>query len=169
MEQDQQSRKRSAWTMAQSKAQDQHSSILKCDGNGWDIKLFEQSMDHLLCAHCESVCCDAVELGCDHDEDDVLMYCQLCLQTVVNQGGNKCPLSGHSDPIIVPSRSSRRQISKSPVICPYSSAMTAAADNIDDGLWLTRLPLTMRKKAAHSECIMFQPLRQQMAASGRAL
>ena len=108
-------------------------SLLKEDGKGWKMSLFEDDVSKLLCAHCGSVPCNAAELGCDHDDDDILMYCHQCLRDVIQQNGGKCPLDGHSEPVISPSRASRRQISRSSVFCPYSRAYKQRAVRIDHG------------------------------------
>eukprot|EP01084_Bolivina_argentea_P109524 195794_1 len=98
-------------------------SILKINGKGWNIKLFEDETKATtcLCASCDGVCCDAVELDCDHEDEDIYLYCKPCLSDLIKQNNNKCPINSHDNPAITSSRASRRQISKSLVICPYSS------------------------------------------------
>jgi len=96
-------------------------SQLKNNGiGGWDVLLFEDQSKILdrLCAFCNSVCCDAVELECEDDgknDDDIeiYQYCKVCLQQIVNDKGD--------DSKMVPIRSMRRKISKARVICPYSA------------------------------------------------
>mmetsp|Transcript_38967 Transcript_38967/g.62215 ORF Transcript_38967/g.62215 Transcript_38967/m.62215 type:complete len:496 (+) Transcript_38967:102-1589(+) len=96
---------------------------LKREKKGWDLPLFEcsQKVSNQRCEHCKSVCCDAVELGCDHDDNDVFLYCHQCLNEMIQNHNNQCPINGHKNPIISPNRVSRRQILKSTVFCPYSS------------------------------------------------
>ncbi len=97
---------------------------LKIDGHGWNIALFQDvnKISNYLCRHCDAVCCDAVELGCDHDEDDdILLYCSVCLNELIKGNENKCMISGHENPPIDPARSIRRKILKANVICPYSN------------------------------------------------
>eukprot|EP01084_Bolivina_argentea_P249633 417992_1 len=48
------------------------------------------------------------------------LYCNSCLTDSVKQNNSTCPINGHIDPIIIPTRASRRQISKATVFCPYS-------------------------------------------------
>eukprot|EP01084_Bolivina_argentea_P109521 195787_1 len=98
-------------------------SILKINGKGWNIKLFEDETKATtcLCASCDGVCCDAVELDCDHEDEDIYLYCKPCLSDLIKQNNNKCPINSHDEPTIISNRASRRQISKSLVICPYSS------------------------------------------------
>eukprot|EP01084_Bolivina_argentea_P255339 429444_1 len=97
--------------------------ILKVDGRGWNILLFEDTnkISNYLCVHCGAICCDAVELGCDHDDDDeIFLHCTLCLSELIIENGNKCMISGHYNPPLISARSIRRQILKANVICPYS-------------------------------------------------
>eukprot|EP01084_Bolivina_argentea_P078656 142741_1 len=96
--------------------------MLKVDGRGWNISLFEDvnKISICLCAHCGAVCCDTVELGCDHNEDDIFLYCHICLSELIKNNDNKCMISGHNNPPLDAARSIRRQISKAIVICPYS-------------------------------------------------
>eukprot|EP01083_Nonionella_stella_P134138 408125_1 len=97
---------------------------LKTNNQGWSIGLFQDqhAVQSFVCFQCKCVCCDAVELGCDHDDDDIFLYCHSCLTQLVNQNDNKCPIDQHNDPTIIPNRTLRRQISKSMTYCPYSSA-----------------------------------------------
>eukprot|EP01084_Bolivina_argentea_P255345 429457_1 len=98
-------------------------SLLKVDNKGWNIALFDESIkiSSCLCAHFGSVCVDAVELGCDHDEnDDIFLHCKSCLMDLIKDNGNKCMISGHNNPPLSVVRAARRQISKSMVVCPYS-------------------------------------------------
>eukprot|EP01084_Bolivina_argentea_P075384 136667_1 len=98
--------------------------MLKIDGRGWNIALFEDTnkVSNCLCAHCGAVCCDAVELGCDHNDEDILLYCTKCLSELVKDNSNKCMLSGHDNPPLDSARSNRRQILKAIVVCPWSYA-----------------------------------------------
>eukprot|EP01083_Nonionella_stella_P178967 633903_1 len=97
---------------------------LKANNQGWSIGLFQDqhAVQSFVCFQCKCVCCDAVELGCDHDDDDIFLYCHSCLTQLVNQNDNKCPIDQHNDPTIIPNRTLRRQISKSMTYCPHSSA-----------------------------------------------
>ncbi len=98
---------------------------LKIDGGGWNIALFEDTskVSNCLCKHCSGVCCDAVELGCDHqDDDDIFLYCKVCLILLVKDNDNQCMISAHQNPPIDAVRSNRRQILKAIVACPYSLA-----------------------------------------------
>eukprot|EP01083_Nonionella_stella_P032738 89587_1 len=99
-------------------------SLLKVNDNGWNVSLFQNQnvVDTALCGNCKEVCRDAVELGCDHDDDDaIVLFCDSCLKDLISTNGNKCPINQHLDPIVYPVRSVRRQILKSSVICPYST------------------------------------------------
>eukprot|EP01084_Bolivina_argentea_P278114 474998_1 len=87
--------------------------MLKIDGNGWNILLFQDvnKIINYLCTHCGGICCDAIELGCNHgEEDQILLYCKTCLSELVLDNGNKCMISGHYDPPLVAAQSNRRQI-----------------------------------------------------------
>eukprot|EP01083_Nonionella_stella_P280801 955363_1 len=96
-------------------------SLLKVNGNGWNASLFEDqnevNFDRSLCGNCKEVCRDAVELGCDHDDDDIVLFCNACLNDLISTNGNKCPINQHLDPIAIPLRYLRRQILKSAVLC----------------------------------------------------
>eukprot|EP01084_Bolivina_argentea_P276294 471430_1 len=97
--------------------------LLKTDSKGWIVALFEDQIKitTCLCASCNSICCDAVELACDHDDDaDIYPHCKNCLNNLIKNNNNKCPINSHSDPVVMPIRSIRRQVSKSKVYCPYS-------------------------------------------------
>eukprot|EP01084_Bolivina_argentea_P233041 392586_1 len=111
--------------MAQSQDEltDALNQMLKIDGRGWNIALFKEAnkIANYLCAHCGAVCCEPVELGCDHDEDDeeIFLYCKFCLTELVKDNDNKCMISGHYNPPLDASRAIRRQILKAIVVCPY--------------------------------------------------
>ena len=109
--------------MAQSAVESQISSSLKIKGKGWNIQLFDDQMklQECICSHCKAVCVDAVELGCDHKDEEIYPFCEQCLQQSIHQNNDTCIINGHQNPIILPSRSIRRQILKSIVFCPYSS------------------------------------------------
>eukprot|EP01084_Bolivina_argentea_P308195 532842_1 len=96
--------------------------MLKIDGRGWNIALFEDTnkVSNCLCAHCDAACCDAVELACEHKDEDIFLYCKICLSEIVKDNDNKCMLSNHYNPPLDASRSNRRQILKAIVVCPYS-------------------------------------------------
>eukprot|EP01084_Bolivina_argentea_P308197 532845_1 len=99
---------------------------LRVDGKGWSGALFDDvnKIDaSSLCKHCNLICCDAVELGCQHnDDEEIFMHCELCLSELVADNGNKCMISGHYNPPLDVARSIRRQILKAIVVCPYSLA-----------------------------------------------
>ena len=97
-------------------------NLLKVDKRGWNICLFEDNskIRACLCNHCKSVCRDAVELGCDHEDKDIFTYCNSCLSDLIQNNNDKCPINNHENPIIFSLRSNRRQILTSIVICPYS-------------------------------------------------
>ena len=101
--------------------QDELSQSLRKDGKGWDIRLFEDQIKitTFLCHHCRSVCNDAVELSCHHNDNDIFVYCNDCLCDLIQDNDNKCPINKHNSPIIAPLRALRRQISQSMIICPY--------------------------------------------------
>eukprot|EP01084_Bolivina_argentea_P099549 178942_1 len=102
------------------------SYLLKLNEKGWKIELFEDQntiKSCLVCKGCSGVCREAVELGCDscdHDDADIYPFCTCCLATLIEEHGQKCPINAHSDPIICPNRSIRRQVLKATVYCPYS-------------------------------------------------
>ena len=109
------------------KAEDEETTmllnLLKFDNKGWNMALFQDKMKitTCICQHCKAICRDAVELGCDHKDDEIFTYCEICLSNIVEDKNGKCPINNHDNPIIFSSRSMRRQISKSIVICPYSA------------------------------------------------
>ena len=77
-------------------------SLLKVNDKGWNINIFkdQNKMKEYLCAKCQSVCCNAVELGCDHKDEDVYVYCQDCLHKEIKHHLDKCPIDEHEDPIV---------------------------------------------------------------------
>ena len=95
---------------------------LKVDNKGWNIAIFDDKikLSTCVCAHCNSVCCDAVELGCDHQDNEIFAYCNKCLTQLIEDNDGLCPINKHKNPSIVPSRLLRGQILRSMVICPYS-------------------------------------------------
>eukprot|EP01084_Bolivina_argentea_P290225 498464_1 len=96
-------------------------SLIKVNDQGWNISLFEDNtISNELCNHCKSVCCDAVELGCDHIDENVYLYCSKCLYKLIENNDAKCPINSHSNPIVTHVRSVRRHILQSTVVCPYS-------------------------------------------------
>eukprot|EP01084_Bolivina_argentea_P284207 486998_1 len=96
--------------------------LFQINGKGWKLDLFENEnqLTHVLCAHCSSICRDAVELGCDHDDVDIFLHCNDCLSELICNNNTNCPINNHLNPIIIPSRSTRRLISKSILLCPFS-------------------------------------------------
>eukprot|EP01083_Nonionella_stella_P016023 44801_1 len=111
-------------------------SLLKVNDNGWNLSLFEDQnlLNRSLCGNCKEVCRDAVELGCDHDDDAIVLFCDSCLNDLISTNGNKCPINQHLDPIVSPVRSARRQngqILKSAVFCPYSTQYQRRNKNVN--------------------------------------
>ena len=127
-------------------------SLLKDEGNGWKPELFEnqEAAKVALCEHCNAVCCNAVELGCDHDDDaDICLYCNECLQRIIDENGGQCPIDSHDDPVIISNRSMRRQILKYDAVCPHSLSPKKGnkqRKSVHDALWIQRATTT-RKRA----------------------
>eukprot|EP01084_Bolivina_argentea_P017592 32836_1 len=94
-------------------------SLLKVNGEGWNIAVFQEQnkISAVLCKNCNAVSCDGVELGCEHDDNDIYLYCNKCLRTMVKQNNNKCPIDSHANPVIIASRSSRRLVLNATVCC----------------------------------------------------
>eukprot|EP01084_Bolivina_argentea_P063516 115958_1 len=99
-------------------------SLLKISGKGWNNKIFEDEakISGCLCANCNAICCDAVELGCEkqHNDNDIYLYCNQCLTDLINDNNTKCPINLHDNPNIIPTRAVRRQVYNSIVLCPFS-------------------------------------------------
>eukprot|EP01084_Bolivina_argentea_P194533 333783_1 len=106
-------------------------SLLKVNNKGWNIALFKDTnnVSDYLCAHCNSVCCDAVELGCDHDDNDIFLHCKQCLSDLIINNDNKCIINSHINPSLTSVRATRRTISKSAVVCPYSTQFKTRINN----------------------------------------
>eukprot|EP01084_Bolivina_argentea_P008437 15793_1 len=98
-------------------------SLLQIDNKGWDINLFEETakLSTCICEFCGSICREAVELGCEHEEDEICLYCDQCLKELIGNNNDKCILDNHDNPLIIAARSARRQIFRSMVLCPFSS------------------------------------------------
>eukprot|EP01084_Bolivina_argentea_P029393 54570_1 len=96
--------------------------LLQDDNRGWKTDLFENTNGilHALCARCGSVCKDAVELDCEHDDEVIFLHCADCLQELISKNNGNCPINNHINPIIARSRATRRLISKCIMLCPYS-------------------------------------------------
>eukprot|EP01084_Bolivina_argentea_P284206 486997_1 len=96
--------------------------LLQTDGKGWNYDLFENENEilHALCKHCGCVCMEAVELGCEHEDKDIYLYCNKCLKNIIRNNNRNCPINNHLNPIICRNRSIRRLISKCVILCPYS-------------------------------------------------
>eukprot|EP01084_Bolivina_argentea_P051264 94301_1 len=109
-------------------------NLLCVNGKGWNIDLFEEKNDilHTLCANCGSVCKDAVELGCDHEDIDIFLYCNGCLMELMNKNNGNCPINNHPKGIISKNRATRRLIAKCTVLCPYSIEYKQRNKNIID-------------------------------------
>lgn len=58
-------------------------------------------MSTCLCANCNSVCCDAVELGCDHQDNEIFPYCNECLSELIKNSDGLCPIKKHTHPSII--------------------------------------------------------------------
>eukprot|EP01083_Nonionella_stella_P143330 445308_1 len=100
-------------------------SLLKINEHkGWEISLFEDQnkISEYICTNCTGICCNAVELGCDHDDADICSYCEQCLHQLITDNDSKCPINDHTDPHITPARSIRNRVLKAAVLCPYSMA-----------------------------------------------
>ena len=84
-----------------SEMEDELLSIIKIDGKGFNLALFEDAdkMSQNICEHCKGVCCDPMELGCDHDDDDIFLYCNLCLTQLIEDKDGNCPIDNHTNPI----------------------------------------------------------------------
>eukprot|EP01083_Nonionella_stella_P016022 44799_1 len=108
-------------------------SLLKVNENGWNVSLFEDQtvVNTALCNNCKEICRDAVELGCNHDDDEIVLFCDSCLKDLISTNDNKCPINRHLDPIVSPVRFARRQILKSSVICPYSTQYKRRNKNVN--------------------------------------
>eukprot|EP01084_Bolivina_argentea_P103473 185333_1 len=106
-------------------------SVLKVDNKGWNPEIFTNTNNTLLCENCHLICCDAVELSCDHNDDDICSFCNVCLNRLIKDNNDKCPINSHENAIISPIRSLRRQIYKSLVICPYSVQYKQKINNED--------------------------------------
>eukprot|EP01084_Bolivina_argentea_P217898 369881_1 len=115
---------------------DEFTSFLKINNQGWNSKIFvnQNNILSFLCTNCQSICCDAVELGCDHNDSDIFLYCSTCLKLLINKNRNKCPINSHENPIITIPRSTRRQISNSIVICPNSTIFLQKHHHKNDNL-----------------------------------
>eukprot|EP00483_Globobulimina_turgida_P008589 UN08607 len=98
-------------------------SLLHVDGKGWNIALFEDTAkaSTCICEFCGSICYEAVELGCEHDDDEICLYCKQCLTELITENHHKCIINNHNNPSVIPARSTRRQIYRSIVICPFSA------------------------------------------------
>eukprot|EP01084_Bolivina_argentea_P014336 26771_1 len=113
------------------------SAALQANEKGWDCKLFIniEKVDAFKCKKCQQICKNAVELGCDHDDNEIDLYCSICLKNIIKLNDNKCPInSKHINPQIQSNRSSRKQILNLKVMCPNSERyqIAIANDNIDD-------------------------------------
>eukprot|EP01083_Nonionella_stella_P018944 52704_1 len=111
-------------------------TLLKVDNYGWNPLLFvdQHQISLCLCAHCNSICCNAAELGCEHDFQDIRLFCKDCLSNLIEDSDGKCPLNLHPNPSISLNRAIQRQISNSIAICPYSRTykMRREAQNNND-------------------------------------
>eukprot|EP01084_Bolivina_argentea_P020489 38098_1 len=100
-------------------------ALLQNEGQGWKIDLFvnENVKAEYVCYVCHNICKDAVELSCDidHDDDNIQLYCQTCLSSVISSNNNQCPIDNHKNPKYTSIRRIRAKINKSKVLCPNSS------------------------------------------------
>eukprot|EP01084_Bolivina_argentea_P020490 38104_1 len=99
-------------------------ALLQYEGKGWKIDLFvnDNVKNEYVCYYCENICKDAVELSCDidHDDDNIQLYCQSCLISVISSNGNRCPIDNHQNPKYSSTRRIRAKINKAKVLCPNS-------------------------------------------------
>eukprot|EP01083_Nonionella_stella_P046481 124483_1 len=99
-------------------------SLLQNKDKGWKIDLFSEDnvKKEYVCCYCDNICKDTVELSCDadHDDDDIQLYCQQCLETVLSSNDGNCPINNHAEPTFAPSRRIRSKIKKAKVLCPNS-------------------------------------------------
>eukprot|EP01084_Bolivina_argentea_P068672 124998_1 len=107
-------------------------SQIQSEGKGWNCKLFvnKDKMDEYKCKLCDNICVDCVELGCDHEDIDIEIYCNKCLIQVINNNNKICPInSKHITPNIQSNRAIRKQILKFQVMCPNSLGYERALNN----------------------------------------
>eukprot|EP01083_Nonionella_stella_P146079 458980_1 len=78
-------------------------SLLKVNDNGWSVALFQdqKAINASLCRNCKAVCCDAVTLGCNHEDGDIVLFCDSCLNELISNNDNTCPINQHLDPNFV--------------------------------------------------------------------
>ena len=121
---------------------DEMLQMVKVDGRGWDSALFVNAdkVSPYLCADCHQVCCGAVTLGCDHDEDKKLLYCNRCLAELIEQNSNMCIIDSHSDPYTLPHRTTRRRIGSLMIRCPFSRETACLWTGSLDSLIKNHLP-----------------------------
>eukprot|EP01084_Bolivina_argentea_P131836 232650_1 len=97
--------------------------LFQVNGKGWDTRLLvnKDKISEYDCHSCGEICRDAVELGCDHKDDEITLYCNICLMDVIKQNENRCPINkSHINPPIQSNRAVRRNILKLIVYCPNS-------------------------------------------------
>ncbi len=97
---------------------------IQSKGKGWNCALFinKDKMDEYKCKSCNNICKDCVELGCDHDDIDIELYCNYCLKTLINSNNQTCPInSKHINPPIQSNRAIRKQILKLKVLFIFIS------------------------------------------------
>eukprot|EP01084_Bolivina_argentea_P297191 511957_1 len=107
-------------------------STLQINGKGWNPKLFISKIpDVFTCQSCNSVCKDAVELGCDHDDSEIDAFCKQCLVQTIKSNNNQCPINAaHKNPSIASARSLRKQILSLKVHCPNGKHKDDIAENM---------------------------------------
>lgn len=103
--------------------------LLSSQSKGWKIDLFQKIEDDYICVACHNVCKQAVALDCifeneadEHKDDEIQLYCEICLKQILSDNNNICPISNHSDPVprYTSNRLARRHILRALVFCPYS-------------------------------------------------
>eukprot|EP01084_Bolivina_argentea_P078400 142248_1 len=105
-------------------AKDALLSILQSNGKGWNAELLvnPSEISKYSCKECNNISREAVELGCDHTDNEIDLYCNVCLQHVIKTNNNECPInSSHHNPSIIPIRRIRKHIFSLNVYCPNST------------------------------------------------
>eukprot|EP01084_Bolivina_argentea_P031167 57694_1 len=81
-------------------------NVLRFKGKGFKPTLFDGNIQHLNCAECESVCFDPVSIECGQhsenldDEKIHNLYCNDCLENVIQKYKGCCPISRRKKLII---------------------------------------------------------------------
>ncbi len=94
-------------------------SLIQSNGKGWNSKLAvdRNKIPELMCKSCNHICRDAVELSCDHNEEEDILFCESCLTQILRQNNNICPIDGsHKDTKFQAVRTTRRYVLKLKVV-----------------------------------------------------